>query len=94
MASRLTEQERSLLGSIAALERWAKEDPVVGTAAARAAGPGSLDYWLTRVDPTGELEDGERRRRATAAKKAHFGRMALASARARRAKRGSTTDAA
>ena len=57
------------------------------TAAARAASPGSDDYWLEQVDPDEELEPKERARRASHAKKAHFAGLALQSSIARRRSR-------
>src|SRR5258707_766713 len=82
----LTPEQRSLRSRMAAYTRWANEDAYAGTAAARAAGPSSLSYWERKVDPDGSLTDTERRRRAEAAKKAHFLRLAIASAEARRRK--------
>jgi hypothetical protein len=90
---RLTPQQRSLRAKLAAHEKWASTDPVVGTAAARAAGPGSLDYWLNKVDPDHLLDDAERARRAESAKKAHYARLAFRSAQAR-ARQGRSADAA
>ena len=59
---------------------------------ARAASPGSTDYFLRQVDPDGVLDPAERQRRAEYAKKAHFTRLAMKSAAARsskaRARRG------
>ena len=52
------------------------------TAPARAA---FLAGFEQQVDPAGALPEAERQRRAEHARKAHFTRMALASARARRA---------
>ena len=52
------------------------------TAPARAA---FLAGFEQQVDPEGALPEAERLRRAQHARKAHFTRMALASARARRA---------
>lgn len=80
----LTPAQRSLRSRIGGLERAAQHDSAAMTAAARANGPGSIDYWEAKVDPAGELAPDDRRRRAEAAKKAHFARMAFASAKARR----------
>lgn len=54
------------------------------TAAARRA---FEDRWERQVDPDGVLTPDERARRAEHAKKAHFQRMALKSAQARRRRR-------
>lgn len=78
--------ERSLAAKVAAHTRWATSDPVEGTQAARDAGPGNLTYWERRVDPDGALTAKERARRAESAKRAHFASLALASAKARRAR--------
>jgi hypothetical protein len=81
-----TPKERSLLARVAACERWAREDGVAGTEKARAKSPGQLAYWHDKVDPDRVLDEAERARRAESARKAHFTRLALASARARRMK--------
>lgn len=54
---------------------------------ARAASPGSLDWHERQVDPDGLLPAGERVRRAEAARKAYFARLALKSAKARRGRK-------
>jgi hypothetical protein len=46
-----------------------------------------MSSFERQVDPNGELPEAERLKRAEAAKKAHFSRMALKSAKARRRKR-------
>jgi hypothetical protein len=75
---------RSVNATIAALSRWSREDGVTGTEPARKAGPGQLEYWAREVDPNGQLTERERERRAKAAKRAHFLRLARKSAEARR----------
>lgn len=83
----LTPQQRTIRAQIAAHTRWAHtDDRTADTAPARQA---FLDRFEREVDPDGILDPAERARRAENAKKAHFKRMALASARARR-KRTST----
>jgi len=82
----LTPQERSTRARIAALELHARVDSREHTEAARAKSPGQLDYWRDRVDPDGQLDRVERDRRAELKRRAHFQRLALASARSRRAK--------
>lgn len=54
------------------------------TAAARQA---FADRWERQVDPEGDLTPDERARRAEHAKRAHYQRMALKSAQARRRRR-------
>ncbi len=82
----LTPAERSLRARIAAQHRWSRENPVAGTAAARAA---FNQRFVDEVDPERQLSEDERVRRAESARKAHFSRLALASARARRARKQS-----
>ncbi len=73
--------DRSLIGSIGAHIRWAKDDPRTGTAAARKA---FLDRFEREVDPSGVLDPAERSVRAEHARKAYFLGLALKSAAARR----------
>jgi hypothetical protein len=61
-----------------------KHDPYEVTKAARAA---FVSKFEREVDPDGVLPIGERLRRAEMARKAHYTRMALKSAEARRAAR-------
>ena len=75
---------RALAARIAAHSKWAHADPVQGTAAARKA---ALERFERQVDPEGVLTAAERATRAQHARKAHFTRLALASAKARRARR-------
>jgi len=77
--------ERSLAAKIAANTRWSKEDPTENAARARR---GLEAKWLREVDPNNELPEAERKRRAECARRAHYQRMALASAKARRARGG------
>jgi hypothetical protein len=76
--------EASLRGRIAAYERWAHTADRTSTA---MAGHRGLEARFEReVDPAGELDPAERARRVDAKRKAHFARLALLSARARRAR--------
>lgn len=78
----LTPTERRLRAQIAAEESWAQTaDRSARTANARRA---MLDKFETQVDPAGVLSTAERAKRAEHARKAHFKRLALKSARARR----------
>ncbi|AXO25807.1 hypothetical protein BB734_07635 [Mycobacterium avium subsp. hominissuis] len=71
---------------IAAHESWARTpDRSARTANARKA---MLDKFEHQVDPDGTLPAAERARRAEHARKAHFKRLALKSARARRRRAG------
>lgn len=78
----LSPSQRALRAQIAAHSKWAKTDPVEGTAAARSA---FLKKFEDQVDPAGVLTPEERRRRAEHARRAHFQRMALQSVKARQA---------
>jgi hypothetical protein len=84
----LTEPERRLRARLAAHTKWGKQDPVAGTAKARAA---FLERFEREADPNGLLPEDERRRRAQHARKAHFTRLAYLSARARNEKKREQT---
>lgn len=73
--------EASLRGRIGAHALHARYDARQTTAAARRA---FLDRFDREVDPDGVLSLEERARRASHARKAHFARLALASAKSRR----------
>ena len=82
----MTPAERVLRGKLAAYESWSRtEDPSARTAPARKA---FADRFAHQVDPEGRLTVAERQRRAEAAKRAYYTRLALASAKARRLKAG------
>lgn len=84
----MTAAERSMRARIAAHSRLAnasEADRRDMTAAARQA---FEDRWERQVDPDGQLTPDERSRRAEHAKAAHFQRMALRSAQARRRRSG------
>ncbi len=76
----LTPRQLSLRGRIGAYTLHATHDPKQTTAKARAS---FLAKFEREVDPDGVLPEAERLRRAEAAKRAHFARMALKSARKR-----------
>ncbi len=76
---------RALHARLAAHEKWATHDPVKGTAAARAK---FMASFLEKVDAECPgLPDEERLRRAEHLKKAHYTRLAMKSAEARKADR-------
>ncbi len=79
----MTSEQRVLRARLAAYTLHAKYDARETTAAARAA---FLDRFERQVDPDGALTVHERERRAKAARKAYFTRLALRSAQARRAR--------
>jgi hypothetical protein len=80
----MTPEQRRIRASIAANVMHAKNDPREITAAARAA---FLRRFEREADPDGVLEPAERARRAEHLRKAYFGRLALASSKARAARR-------
>lgn len=72
-----------MLGRLGAYTMLSRSDPYEITKAARAA---FVSKFERDVDPDGVLPLGERLRRAEMARKAHFTRLALASAKARRSR--------
>ena len=77
-----TSTERQLAARIAAHESWATTpDRTARTAPAREAFRAKFEH---QVDPAGTLLPVERAKRVENAIKAHYARLALASARARR----------
>lgn len=87
---------RSTIGRLGALKSWANTvDRTARTAHARRCGPGSIDYWLARLDPDrfANATEAQKLAAAEAAKKAYFARLALKSAAAR-SRRGGGHDAA
>jgi hypothetical protein len=84
MDKEMTPAQRSLRARIAAHASWANtSDRAARTAAARRA---ALDRFERQVDPDGTLPAAERAQRGASARKAHFARLALLSAQARRAR--------
>jgi hypothetical protein len=80
----LSPAERTLRARLAAHTMHAQHDARQTTASGRAA---FLARFEAEVDPDGTLAPEERRRRAEHARRAYFTRLALASAKARRARR-------
>lgn len=84
-------EDRSLVATIAAHERWAREpDRAAATEAARRA---FRDRFERQVDPDGTLPPAERARRAEHARKAYYTRLALRSAQSRRRAKQATAEA-
>jgi hypothetical protein len=79
--SRLTPEEARLRGRVGAYIAHSRHDTRELTRAARET---FLSRFEREVDPDNALPIEERQRRAEAARKAYFTRLALASARARR----------
>jgi hypothetical protein len=84
VALSLSREQRRLRAQIAANTRWSAEDPKEGIKPARA---GYERRFELEVDPHGLLPEAERTRRARAAMRAHMQRLALASSKARRARK-------
>jgi len=72
---------RTAIGRIGAYTLHSTHDSRELTLPARSA---FLNRFEVRVDPTGELPEAERKRRARLALRAHMSRLALKSAEARR----------
>ncbi len=85
VAQLFLENERSLRGRIGALTLHSQHDTLKVSAPGRAAAAAALDARLLAEIDAREpgLPEAERLRRLTYARKAHFARLALASARAR-----------
>ncbi len=77
----LTPSERVMRARMAAYMLHARHDPRETTRAARLA---FNERFLDQVDPDRRLAERERLRRADAARRAHFTRLAYLSARKRR----------
>jgi hypothetical protein len=80
----LTPSERVMRARMAAYMLHARYDPRETTKAARVA---FNQRFLDQVDPDRRLPDHERHRRADAARRAYFTRLAYLSARKRRSGR-------
>lgn len=83
--SPMSHGERVLVGRLGAYTMLSRHDPRAITRAAREA---FFSKFERDVDPDGVLPVDERLRRAEMARKAHFTRLALASAQARRRRTG------
>lgn len=84
----LNPEQRSLRARIAVQTSWANTlDPTSRTAKARAAADGRFERQARELHPS--ATDEQIARVAGHLKSAHFSRLALASARARRAKKNS-----
>lgn len=83
------ENERSLRARIAAHALHSRVDSTELTRPAREASRRRLDEaLLAEIDPNDEMPESERVRRLGHARKAHFARLALKSAQARRNRGG------
>ena len=80
----LTPTERRLRAQLASYESWAQTpDRSARTAKGRAA---NMARFAKLVDPDETMPPDARAKAAEAARRAHYARMALASAKARRAR--------
>lgn len=78
--------ERALSARMAAHTRWAKtEDRIAATAPMRKA---FIERFEREVDPDGKLDPAERAKRAENLRRAHFARLSLKAAQARRKRAG------
>lgn len=85
----LTPAERTLRAKIAAHTRWANADPEARRQQGNRLRAAAERRFEDQVDPERVLSPADRAQRADAARKAHMSRMALASSKARRKKKGS-----
>lgn len=90
LSGKPTPMPRQLSGRLGGLTSWANTpDRTARTQRSRDAGPGSIDYWLAKLDQErfADATDEQRRAAAQAAKSAFYARLAAKSAvtRARKA---------
>ncbi len=81
----LTPAERSIRGGIAAYTRWAHTSKPERQRAAQRGQDGLTARFEAEIDPDGVLEPDELAMRVENLRRAHMKRLALASAKARRA---------
>lgn len=84
--SHLTPEQRAQRARIAALTRWSKEDPRPTAIRGQAGLRDRFEREVREQFP--DLPETEVLRRADAAYRAHFARLAFASAKARRRRAG------
>jgi hypothetical protein len=83
--------ERSLQASVAALSRWAREDPHDPAGPLPRARAAFDDRFYDGVPD--DLPEAERRRRVECARRAYYQRLALQSVKARRARKAGQSPA-
>jgi hypothetical protein len=83
--SNLTPEQRHLRASIAAHTRWSKENPSANAARGQAGLLARFEREARAAEPG--LTEAEYARRAQAAYQAHMARLALASSKARAARK-------
>jgi hypothetical protein len=87
----LTPQQRHIRASIAAHTRWSREDPADNAARGQAGLLARFDREVREAEPG--LSEAEYSRRAESAYRAHMARLALASSKARGARKAGRGDA-
>jgi hypothetical protein len=87
----LTKSQRTLRAAIAANARWSRENPAANAARGQAGLLAKFDREAREAEPG--LTDAEYARRAQSAYRAHMARLALASSKARAARKAGGTDA-
>jgi hypothetical protein len=88
----LTRVQRSIRASIAAHARWANEDPAPTAERGQAGLRARFDREVREAEPG--LSEAEYARRSEHAYQAHMGRLALASSKARAARKAGGDHAA
>jgi len=88
----LTPEQRHIRASIAAHTRWSREDPAGNAARGQAGLLARFDREVREAEPG--LSEAEYSRRAESAYRAHMARLALASSKARGARKASGDRAA
>jgi len=79
--------QNQIIGRYGGLKSWANTpDRTARTRNARAKSPGSVEYWLAKLDPErfAKSTKADKLAAAEAAKNAYFAGLALKSAKARR----------
>jgi hypothetical protein len=88
----LTESQRKLRASAAALTRWSRENPAANAARGQAGLLAKFDREAREAEPG--LTEAEYARRAQSAHRAHMARLSLASSKARAARKAGGSHAA
>ena len=81
----LTREQRSIRASIAAHTRWSREDPAANAARGQAGLLARFGREVREAEPG--LSEAEYSQRAESAYRAHMARLALASSKARAARK-------
>ncbi len=84
----LTAEQLSMRGRMGGLITASRHDSAELIRPNREKSPANPRYFEKQVDPEGVLPEDERKRRAAAARKAHYTRLAYRSAQVRKARAG------